>query len=314
MTTVSSYDIVGTKEDVSDVISNIAPTATPFQSMIGGDKCTQKLFDWQEDTLMNVGQNAQVEGANAPAAQFNPTVMRSNTTQIFTKTASVTGSMQATQTYGRGKELAYQLGLRSKELKRDREWAFIGTGQGKVAGADGTARVMAGYQAMIDPSMVFTAGAGMNATGTAPTATALTEQMLLTTQQACYSNGADPTTLIVRPIDANTISGFSASNRTVTVQNQDTTLNHNISIYKSPYGTLKVVMDRFVRGTAADGNPDATADALLFDPAMWKVVTFRDWFRQTLAVTGDSTNVQILGEFSLKHMNFKGSALITNLA
>jgi len=314
MTTVSSYDVVGVKEDVSDIISNIAPTATPFQSVIGGDTCKQKLFDWQEDTLMNVGQNAQVEGAQAPAAQFNPTVMRSNTTQIFTKTASVTGSMQSTQTYGRGKELAYQIGLRSKELKRDREWAFIGTGQGRVVGADGTARVMAGYQAMIDPSMVYTAGEGLGFTGTAPAATGLTESMLLTAQQASYMAGADANTIMVRPSDANVISGFSASNRTVFVQNQDTTLNHNISIYKSPYGTLKVVMNRFIRGTNASGTKDSTADALLFDPSMWKLVTFRDWFRQTLSIVGDSTNVQILGEFSLKHMNFKGSSLITNLA
>ncbi|WP_025886459.1 SU10 major capsid protein [Asaia prunellae] len=307
MTTISSYDVVGTKEDVSDIISNIAPTSTPFQSMIGSDKCGQRLFDWQEDSLMNVGENAQTEGATAPDAQSKPTVMRENTTQIFTKTASVTGSMQKTQTYGRRDEMAYQLGLRSKELKRDREWAFIGTGQGKEAGAAGTARKMAGYQAMIDPSMIYTAGAGMNASET-PAASPLTEQMVLTTQQACYDNGADPTTIIVRPSDAATIADFSASNRTVMVQNQDTTLNHNISIYKSPFGTLKVVMDRFVRGTNASGSKDTTADALLFDPAMWKLVTFRDWFTQDLAITGDTKNKQILGEFSLKHMNFKGSA------
>ncbi|MEX3935072.1 hypothetical protein AB4Y32_25320 [Paraburkholderia phymatum] len=33
-TAFKTYDQVGIKEDISDVISNISPTTTPFQSMI----------------------------------------------------------------------------------------------------------------------------------------------------------------------------------------------------------------------------------------------------------------------------------------
>jgi len=44
MAQYTTYDTVGIKEDVSDVISNIAPTKTPFQTMIGSDKTKNRLF------------------------------------------------------------------------------------------------------------------------------------------------------------------------------------------------------------------------------------------------------------------------------
>jgi hypothetical protein len=33
--TITSYVEVGTKEDISEIITNISPTKTPFQTMIG---------------------------------------------------------------------------------------------------------------------------------------------------------------------------------------------------------------------------------------------------------------------------------------
>lgn len=315
MATVDTYNTVGVKEDVSDIISNISPTKTPFQSMIGtADRVTQRIFEWQEDSLMEVGSNAAAEGAPAPEANAQPTVMRQNTTQIFTKTASVTGSMEATKSYGRGKEMSYQMAMRAKELKRDLEWAYVGSGQSFTAGADKTARTMAGFQGMIDPSKVYTAGIGFNAGSKKSDATPLTEQMVLDAQQAGYAAGADLTTLMVVPSNSVRVASFSASGRTVFVENQATTLNNSISIYKSPYGTLKVVMNRFLRGTNANSKRrDPTSDALLFDADMWKKVPFRPWFTQDLAKVGDCQNKQIIGEHSLKHVNFNASVLITNL-
>ena len=124
--TMSSYDQVGVKEDISDIITNISPTKTPFQTMIGSEGIHQRLHEWQEDSLIDAADNAVAEGADAPAAVQNATVMRQNNSQILTKTAKVTGTADVTKTYGRDKELAYQLSLRSAELKRDHEWAKIG--------------------------------------------------------------------------------------------------------------------------------------------------------------------------------------------
>jgi hypothetical protein len=76
-----------------------------------------------------------------------------------------------------------------------------------------------------------------------------------------------------------------------------------VDIYVSPFGTYKVVLNRFL----------ATAYALLLDPDMWSQVTLRPWTKEVLAKDGDNTKIMILGEFSLKHKNFLGSAQINAL-
>jgi hypothetical protein len=85
MAVYTTYEQVGKKEDVSDIISNISPTKTPFQSAIGSDKVDNTLFQWQEDSLRSVQDNAKAEGADAADIVVVPTVMRNNQTQILTR-------------------------------------------------------------------------------------------------------------------------------------------------------------------------------------------------------------------------------------
>lgn len=51
MATYTTYDQVGKAEDVSDIISNISPTKTPFSSGLKSEKISARTFDWQEDSL-----------------------------------------------------------------------------------------------------------------------------------------------------------------------------------------------------------------------------------------------------------------------
>jgi Family of unknown function (DUF5309) len=307
---MSSYDQVGVKEDISDIITNISPTKTPFQAMIGSEGIHQRTHQWQEDSLIAANAaNAAVEGADASAAVQNPTVMRSNTTQILTKTAKVTGTADVTKTYGRDKELAYQLSLRAAELKRDFEASLVGVNQAAVTGSDGVARSLGSYGSMIDTTVNF-AISGTNAGalgGTAGTASPLYEQAVLTTAQQLYIDGAEPNTLMVKPGDKVVVSSWKSGGsvaRTQFIDNGDKKITNVVDVYESPFGDLKVVMNRF----------QLTSTALIFEPSMWKKLVLRNWFRMTLAKTGDSTNVEIVGEFSLKHRNFKASGIITNLA
>jgi hypothetical protein len=45
-----TYQQVGIKEDVDDIISNLSPTKTPLQTSIGRETCDNTLFQWQEDS------------------------------------------------------------------------------------------------------------------------------------------------------------------------------------------------------------------------------------------------------------------------
>lgn len=316
MAIMMSYDQVGKVEDISDIITNISPTATPFTTMIGTEGIHNTLFQWQEDSLQTVQSSPQVEGANAPSAVWAATVMRNSTTQIFSKVAQVSGTADAVKTYGRDRELAYQLMLRSRELKRDQEYAMVGTAQASITGSDTVARQMDSYQNMIDNGVRFVAGSGggLGFSGSFPSRAALTEAMVLTTMQQLYQNGAEPNTLIVKPADAQIAAGWAtASGRTRFSDNEDGRKVLNVvDVYVTPYGQLKIVLDRFIRGAGAVSG-ETQSDALIFQPDMWKRTPLRNWFRQTLAKVGDATQVQILGEFGLKHKNFKASGFITNI-
>jgi hypothetical protein len=51
----SSFDVVGKKEDVSDIISNITPTKAPFTSLVKSTSVHNTVFSWQEDELRDTG-------------------------------------------------------------------------------------------------------------------------------------------------------------------------------------------------------------------------------------------------------------------
>lgn len=294
---MKTYDQVGIKEDVSKVISNLTPTKTPFQAMIGSEDISATIKQWQEDELRAVTDNAKVEGFDAADEDISPTVMRSNNTQILSKTFRVSGTADAVDTHGRSKETAYQLVKAGKELKRDLEHAMVGTGQAAVGGDSATARKMAGFQAQVDATLTF---------GNAATPRALTEALVLEADQALYDAGAEASILMVKPADTLKVADFAHDGTKQRSRDlgSDSKVVNVVRIYVSPFGEKKVVSNRFIKST----------DAFLFDPTDWKQLTLRNWNRELLAKTGDSQRHMLLGEFSLKNANRKDAAVITDLS
>ncbi|MBK3774760.1 hypothetical protein GAY31_11395 [Azospirillum brasilense] len=293
MATFTSYSQVGKKEDIADIVYNISPTETPFTSICGKRKVKNRLYQWQEDSLAAPAVNAQVEGFTATDATLSPTVLRDNMTQIFSKTFKISETARAIDTYGREDELAYQSAKASQEIKRDLEHALVGTGQTKVAGSSSVASQTAGAQAQIDASVTTAAGAA-----------ALTENHYLTTKQKVYLEGGDTDVFMVKPTDSLVVAGWSgAAGRTRDFNDGNTTLTNVVNVYVSPFGTDKVVINRFLKST----------DALLVSKDSWNLAVLRPWTREELAKDGDSTKMMIVGEYGLMHTNTKGSGLITGL-
>jgi hypothetical protein len=305
----SVYDTNGAKEDVSDVISNISPTKTPFQSMIGTEKIHQKLHQWQEDTLRAVATNAQLEGFTASENTPTATTVRNNATQILSETVKVSGTADATDFYGRAKESAYQLAKSMAQVKRDLENALVGISQAKVDSGLGTARKMASFQAQL-----LNGGSGSLDSDdfvqyTGSTSQTPRESDLLTVLNNCYTFGAEPSVVMVTPTNSQVIADFAkASGRYRTIENSGgkdrTTIVNVVDLYVSPYGQQRVVLNRFVK----------SKNTLVFEPDMWKLLVLRPWFRETLAKTGDNTSQMIVGEMSLKHRNFQASGAIVEAA
>lgn len=304
MTThLKSFDIVGKKEDVADYISMITPSDTPMLSAIKTEKVKNTLYQWQEDQLRAVADNAKLEGADYTDTTRDQPVMRTNGTQILSETFKVSGTADAGAQYGRDKISAREMMKTGKLLKMDLEHALVGTGQTYVVAGAAVAGRFAGVQAQISAATTVTAPDGDTGTaGVQPSA--LTEAMIVDAHERLYNEGSDATTLMVRPSVTKTIAAFQeASGRTVQVDNGDTKLTKVINVYESPFGTVRVMKNRRLRQT----------DALLVDPKNWKLAVYRNWFREKLAKVGDADRWAMTGEFGLKHSNQKATALITNL-
>jgi hypothetical protein len=300
MATYQTYQQVGLKEDVSDIITNISPTKTPFQSSIGSEKVHNTLFQWQEDSLRAAAANAKVEGADPSDITATPTVMRTNYTQILEETVKTSGTADVVSKYGRAKESAYQMAKTAAQLKRDLERAMVGAATDKAVGAAAVARTFASYHYQINTSGT----SNVIYTGAGPAA--LSEAKLLEALQVSFNAGADPTRIMVTPGNSLIVADFAkASGRYRTIDNgagdkATSAIINVVDLYVSPFGEQRVVVNRFLK----------TLNTLVYEPAQWKRATLRDWTRETLAKTGDSLKQMLIGEFSLKHANFSASALI----
>lgn len=307
-TQFKTYDQVGKKEDISDVISNISPTTTPFQSLIKGEKVMNTVYGWQEDSLADVADNAKTEGHQASDNDLGATTMRQNYTQIMSKTVNVTATADSVSTYGRAKETAYQLAKKSAELKRELEYHLVGKAQNAAAGDASTARTFAnafgtyvGGAAVIDSTVTVTTDSDAGTVGNQ--AGALTEANILSANQKLYEAGSDASYIMVKPADSLIIADFAKSAGRERDFNTGKTVVNAVDLYVSPFGEQKVIINRFLKAS----------ECLIFKPEMWRLVTLRPFTRELLAKTGDSDRHFIVGEFSLKHMNAKGSARVTNL-
>lgn len=295
-----TFDQVGKKEDISDVISMITPTATPFQTLIGSDKVSNTVFQWQEDSLAALASNAVVEGADATDSDMTATTMRSNYTQILQKTVKVSETADVVSTYGRAKETALQLSKKAAELKREMEYHLVGIAQNAAIGSSSVARTFgnvlgtdASGAKMIDAAVTITNG----------TAAALTESMVLSLNQKLFEQGAEAKYLMIKPADSLIVAGFAAASGRMRDFGGERSVVNVVDIYVSPFGQQKVLLNRFLKADSA----------LLFSPENWKLSTLRPWTRTTLAKTGDAHRIQIVGEFGLKHVNYKATGLINGL-
>ena len=293
MAIYKTYEQIGLAEDVSNIISDITPTDTPMYSMIKSEKVHARQYQYQTDSLAAAAANAQLEGFTASAGTAIPTTMITGNTQILQKTFQVSATADAVKAYGRAKETAYQLSKALKEIKKDVEFAFVGSSNAGNAGNATTAREM-------DSADQLIGAANTTAGGTA----ALTEAMITTTGQNVYNNGGDANILMVKPADSLIIAGFTgAAGRGREFNDGNKTLTNVVNLYVSPFGEYKVVLNRH----------QMTDHAFLLDPSMWRTASLRPFARTLLAKTGDSDTHMVVGELGLMHKNPLGSGQINAL-
>lgn len=294
---------IGNREDLTDIIYRISPTATPFISMAAKGKASNTLHEWQtQDLASAVTNNAQAEGDDATAKTVTPTVRLNNRTQISTKTVIVSGTQQAMNPAGRKDELAYQLSLASLELRRDMESSA--TQLDVTATAPRQSRGLVGW--VVD-NVNRNGGTLASYTGntgrTKGTAIAFTEARLKDVLQKCFTAGGDPDTILLPPAAKQTFSTFTG-NATRFDKSEDAKLYASVDVYVSDFGELKAVPSRF-----QDAN-----DVFVLESSKWAISYLRPFQTMELAKTGDAEKREILVEWTVEARAPKANGAVYDVA
>jgi hypothetical protein len=313
MATYQTYQTVGIREDLADIIYNISPTETPFMSGVAKNKATNTTHQWQTDALADVAANAAVEGDAISYATLAASAKEENYTQISTKGIQVSGTNDAVTSAGRNNELAYQVAKAAKELKRDMETALL-SNVAKAAGNATTARKLGGCQTWIETNVDAGAGgsgAGNGAARTDGTQRAFTEDQLKGVLRSCYNEGGNPNMIMVGAFNKQKLSGFTGGSTRFDAA-EDRRLITSIDVYESDFGTMQVAPNRFIRGANSTA-AKVGQDALILEMDYWAVSFLRDFSLQTPAQTRDADQRFMVAEYTLESRNEKASGMVTDL-
>jgi hypothetical protein len=330
------------REDLSNYISLITRSETPFMSSIGKAKAKATLHEWQTDELRAPGENIRAEGVDF-ADITEATGFRSklgNNTQIFAEVLSVSNTKRDVDQAGVADEYAYQLKKKGKEIRRDLEWTMVQSWQSRDGST--STRKMGGVHAYADEATVWDAVASdfasaaasnftdtFNANGTLVATDAANTEVSIDladideVMQAIYQEGGNASRVMVSPKNRRTISEAAqlAGSQNVRRNIDDSgKLRSSIDIYQSDFGEVMIVPN-YIMGTGGvdaagplltGDNPDDYT-AIVYDPQWFKLATLRPLAETDVGPKGDSTIGMLIEECTLEVSNPKGFGLIVGI-
>jgi hypothetical protein len=311
--TFTTFDAKGIREDLSNIITNIAPEDVPYQSNIGRESISNSLFEWQTDTLAAAAANKQIEGDDVSSFDaVVATVRLQNYAQISRKTIILSNTEEVVNKAGRRSELAYQIAKRGSELKRDQEFTMLNgavAAAGSTSVARGTASLGAFIKTNVDKQTDGTNPSYTtlpNSARTDGTVRTFTETILKNVIQQVWTAGGTPKILMTGPVNKQRVSGFSgiASSRyNINGGEKPATLIGAVDIYVSDFGQVSVIANRFQR----------ERDAWVLDPEYAKMTVLRPYQSLDLATTGDASKKMLLIEFGHKVLAENAHGLAADL-
>ena len=306
--TFDSYDAVGIREDLSDIITNISPEETPFFTKCRKTTARNTLVEWQTDALRASAANAHIEGDETTANAMTATTRLNNRTQIFKNAVTVPDTDEGLDKAGRSREIAYQVVKIAKEQKLDIEKALFDN-NAKVAGNSTTARELAGAPSWLTSNITNTGTGGADPTGdgtdarTDGTQTAFAQADFDSCMQSIWDNGGTPETVYLSSFQMNVALGFTGNNnQRSSVQAGDERVIKSLAVYVTPWGTVEFIPSRENRGR----------DVFIMQDDMWEVATLRPTKNIELAKTGDATKRQVVTELTLCAKNEAANGMVVD--
>ena len=317
-----TYGAVAIREDLSDVIYNIAPMDTPFMSGCAKTTADNTFFEWQTDSITAGAANRKIEGDDDIGADARVLPVRlGNYTQISQYVNQTSGTDQVMNYAGHGKNQAYQLAKNGKRMKRDME-SMLTQNVIRAVGDATTARATAGIPAWLNTSFVAGGSGGGATAGSLGTTlmvnntstAAATEGNIKAVIKKCYDAGGSPDMMLVPSNVKQTISTLSQSVselRTAANKDAPASVVAAVDIYVSDFGTFRIVPDR---NLATDGPGSVAANIFFLDMDYWAIAWLRPFQTVDLAKTGDSVKQLLVAEYGLVSKNEASSGILCSVS
>ena len=255
---------VSNREDLTDVLTILAPEETPVLSSASKQKATATFVEWTVDALSAPSSTGIREGADVATFtdQFSGRARLGNYIQKFRRDYQVSDLQEAVDSVGPAK-VAQAEAKSIRELKRDIEMTLCGTQARNAENGTDTAYALAGLGAWIDPSAADglvpagfkTPASSVHATG------ALTETVLnnLITSIFRETGTSNSLTMVADTAVRRIVSDFARTGvdgstnsgvRTVNYNGESAQIKLSVEFYQSDHGMLSIV----------NGNPDCMPD------------------------------------------------------
>lgn len=288
----NTYEAVGNKEDVSDIITNIAPYDTPIYSRIGKTRATAVTHEWLEDVLGEPMENKHPEGYTYETADVDPRQRQTNYTQIMHRGIQVTDTQEVVLKHGVRSEMAYQMQKALKELAFDCEKAIIEQDTKVLGTSIATTRQFGGLPYWIVTNRLTAGGAR-----------ALTFDLVNNALEQTWTAGGKPSVLLVSPRNKRVISTFTAGHTKYMDGNKTKKLTQVISVLETDFGTLQCITDRFMTNDKIYG----------LSPEYMKKAFLRPFKTGDMPKANDMQRKYVNGEWTLEMRAEKAHFVIEKL-
>jgi len=308
-------------EQLMNVIYNIDPFDNPVVAMLPRGKANGVLDQWQVDSLPNISviETGVPEGADFDNHALVTPSRLTNVTMILRADIKVSGTSEAVELAGIGDLYGFHVGKFTKTIGNKLETVLLDPGVTANTGDASTARVLKNFN-----SFLTTQGAAVITDLPAATnVTGITEDDFNDGLQEAWQNGARIRTCIV---DAGTMRQIQATflgiSKTVTdatlasakanrlnIMADASTLYASVEFYKSPFGMVTFVLDRWLPNAS-----NANSRIYMIDREYAELAWLRPLKHKFLGDVGDSTRGIVLGEMTLRvgnpkaHYMWRGAA------
>jgi len=310
--TFETYDAVGNRETLADMIYQISPEETPFISMIGKKSVAGIKPEWQTDTLATPDtSNNQPEGNDWSFQSVSPTVRVGNYCQISDKRIIISDTQEVVSKAGRKSELAREIAKKGVELRTDMEVILLSNQASSAGSGNGaTNRTSAGMRAWITTNDNMDAGGssgsfsnGIQSAATNGSQRAFTKTILDAVILSTYNAGGNPDIFMCSPYVKQVFSRLLDDADVVPLRKEvksgQATIVAAADMYQSDFGLITMIPNRqMARAGAA-----VARNAFLITPNMVKLGVFRDYRVEKPAKTGDAEKRVLLTEYTLVMKN-----------